>query len=162
VSTLNLETCPGYEVVPVGPSGGTKVQCPECSKLYHMTLKNGKLNKQLKVTCKCGGQWNVVFCTRQWYRKYVSLPGSWKNTRGEECGMIVENLSMTGIKFLSSKKADLHLEQPIEVSFVLNNGSLVWINEWVRVVRIEGKSIAAKFINLDVHSQKVIGFYLMN
>ena len=162
MTQINLETCPGFEIVSVGPTGGTRIECPECSKIYHITLNNGKLNKQLKITCKCGGNWNIVFCTRSWFRKCVSLPGSWKSTLGNECGMIVENLSKTGIRFLSSRDVDLHEDQNIKVSFVLNNGSLVWINEWARVVRIENRMIAVTFTNPSEHSQKVIEFYLMN
>lgn len=163
MTQLNLETCPGFEVIPVGPTGGTRLKCPECSKIYHTTVQNGKLNKQLKITCtECGGYWNAVLCTRSWFRKCVSLPGSWKSTLGVECGMIVENLSKTGIRFLSSRDVELHEEQNIKVSFVLNNGQLVWINEWVRVVRIEDRVVAVEFINPSEHAQKVIGFYLMN
>lgn len=163
MNNLNLETCPGFEIIPVGPTGGTRLECPECSKIYHMTINNGKLNKQLKITCiKCGGHWNAVLCTRSWFRKCVSLPGSWKNTLGAECGMIVENLSKTGIRFLSSRDVDLHEDQKIKLSFVLNNGQLVWINEWARVVRVEDRVVAVEFIGPSEHSQKVIGFYLMN
>jgi hypothetical protein len=57
---------------------------------------------------------------------------------------------------------DLHEHQNIKVSFVLNNGSLVWINEWARVVRIKNRVIAVTFTNPSEHGQKVIEFYLMN
>lgn len=162
MTQLNLETCPGFEIISVGPTGGTRIKCPECSKVHHMVINNGKLNKQLRITCPCGGQWKAVLCTRSWFRKCVSLPGSWKNTRGVECGMIVENLSKTGIRFLSSRDVELQEEQNIKITFVLNNGGLVWINEWARVVRIEDRVVAVEFINPSEHSQKVIGFYLMN
>lgn len=159
---LNLETYQEYEVIPVGPSGGTKIECPKCSRIYHMRLTNGKLNKQLRASCTCGEKWNVIFCTRSWYRKKVSLPGSWIDGFGKEHGMIVEDLSRTGISFLSSSNVNLNKGDRIKVSFALNNGNLIWIHEWMLVKRTEDRKVAAEFIILSIHNQKIIGFYLMN
>ena len=118
------------------------LKCPHCGTAS--TVNVAKFNNRrgpLKVRCKCGSAFRVLFEVRKAYRKETRLHGSYfKHSAGEEQGMIiVRNISLSGIGLTTLIKHNL------------KNGVVRVVND---------KSIGCQFRAPD-QRDRALGFYLM-
>ena len=68
------------------------------------------------------------------------------------------DISQSGIRFAKMDGRPLQLNERIRVSFSLNNYTISCV---ASVYSIRNEVIGAKFIDLDEHSKKVLGFFLL-
>jgi hypothetical protein len=90
------------------------------------------------------------------------LAGEYWDTFGEKDLMTVTTLSTSGAGFEAARSTpDVSAGETIQVSFWRNGSFSTWINTWAIVKRIDRNRVGIKFIGLDEHQQKGLGFYFM-
>jgi hypothetical protein len=79
-------------------------------------------HKRLKAKCKCGEVFRVELEFRRYYRNEVRLAGEYffqeKDERGD---ILIEDISMTGIRFSSLKPHNISKDDSVELKFTLTN-----------------------------------------
>lgn len=139
-----------------------EVICPTCGETQNCPLAEAQFHQPWEVECECGNSFRVLFERRNWYRKEVDFDGICFSRRDPAAGIPVRilNLSKTGIRFLKDTGKTLKPNDPVRLRFVLRpRNDLIECDAIVGCVH-EG-AVGAKFLNLDLHAQKVLGFYLM-
>ena len=119
-------------------------------------------HKRLKAKCKCGEIFRVELEFRRYYRKEVRLAGEYffheKDERGD---ILIEDISMTGIKFSTLKRHYISRNDTVELKFTLNNQRKTEIQTFVKIIWIADRNVGAQFINLKHFKQDLV-FYLTN
>lgn len=148
---------------------GTLV-CEQCgkSKVIHVSdFKN--IGKPLKVKCSCGHMFFISIEVRKFYRKKTHLVGEYTKiseniAQGlERGGMVVEDLSRTGIGFRTNVKHNIHVQDIIRVKFNLDNDKHTEISKSAIVKRVNDFFVGAEFLDFDAYNEtnRTLGFYLM-
>jgi hypothetical protein len=145
----------------VGPSGGTRIQCPHCETARHIKVSNKFLHKVVQINCFCQQRFPVIFEKRSSYRRNVNLPGTYWNSSNEKHYMTVTSLSNTGIGFETARISQFKVGDVIRVRFMLDDSRRSWIDEMVEIKRVEDHMIGSEFKDLGEYEKKAIGFYLM-
>ena len=161
---IDLAQTQSFEMMKVflGPSGRTTVRCPFCNKHHYKYVPKHLHNKPVRANCKCGKSFPVLFDNRGYFRKEVRLAGEYWNACGEKDLMRITSLSVSGAGLEAARSTpDVSVGETIQVRFCLNGDSKVWIRTEAIVKRIERNRLGIKFIDLDVHQRKCVGFYLM-
>ena len=162
------------------------IVCPGCgrTKVIDVTRylkKNSPVKIKLRFTCrycerkhktsqnpKAGGSAAythvITLERRKFYRKTVSLPGTFTDQRGKKGDILIVDLSRTGLKFKLEYPWPLTLEQPILLKFHLDNPAKPLITKDARIKKIQDLQVSVEFssVNSFSESDKAIGFYLMN
>ena len=119
-------------------------------------------HKRLKAKCKCGEIFRVELEFRRYYRKEVRLAGEYffqeKDERGD---ILIEDISMTGIRFSTLKPHNISKDDTVELKFTLNNQRKTEIQTLVKTKWIKDRNVGAQFINLKHFKQDLV-FYLTN
>jgi len=151
------------QIVRLNPDNMAVIKCPQCGTAR--TVNAAKLDNPrgpLKARCKCGAAFHVLFEVRKAYRKETRLHGNYvKDSAGEEQGgIIVRNISLSGIGFITLTKHNLKQGDKVKLKFTLDDKrrSEIEKNGVVRVVN--DKSIGCQFTGSD-QQDEALGFYLM-
>ena len=142
------------------------ITCMQCGVTRKVDVSRfDDVSKPLRVKCACGHVFSVIVDKRLYYRKPTNLKGYFYLKDGldpKPCVMTVENLSRTGLAIrlddcYAVKEGDI-----LKVEFALDNDRKSVIRNSVVVRSIKGGGlIGAEFLNLDEHTRKELGFYLM-
>ena len=150
----------------VAEDGKATFMCPSCGMVrrFHVAhLIHPK--KAVKVRCQCGETFPVSFEIRKAYRKSVFLFGEYcrleKDIRHPYAQMIVEDLSLTGLRFRTAVHHELKEGDIIYLEFPLNDKRKSMIKGTAVVRWVRGKSVGAQFQDLESSSQKALGFYFL-
>lgn len=139
------------------------IVCDSCGK-----FKNARVGLNIAsipvlfVTCSCGNHFKVIIDRRRHYRKKVKLTGHFKTRNSNiEYPMIVEDVSLSGIKMKTPFTDRIKVGDTIVVTFRLNDANQNIIDRVAVVKRIENDSIGVEFAK-DKLYDKNLWFYLMN
>jgi hypothetical protein len=137
------------------------IACPKCGFGKNIDVTNFKdTHKRLKAKCRCGEVFRVVLEFRKYYRKTVRLSGEYFIQERNEMGeILVEDISMTGIRFSTLKPHNISRNDSVELKFTLDNPKRTEIRTPVKIRWIFDRHVGAEFIDLNRFRQDVI-FYL--
>jgi PilZ domain len=135
--------------------------CPKCGFARNIDVKKFKnAHSKLKARCRCGEVFRVALDFRKYYRKGVKLPGEYtlkgKKERGE---ILVEDISMTGVRFSTVRPHHISGNDTVELRFTLNNPKKTEIRTPVKIRWIVDHNVGAEFIDLNRFKQDLV-FYL--
>lgn len=128
-----------------GNDGRTLLRCPKCKTVKKIDVKNHYLVKTFRTTCTCGSLIRGQFDFRRYYRKKVSLAGSFLQMESELQGeIIVENISGMGIGFSCFRKHDFQKGDYLDITFTLDNPKKSIVTLWIEVKNINEDFVGAK------------------
>jgi len=135
--------------------------CPKCAFTKEIDMTNFKnTQKRVKGKCRCGEVFGFTIEFRKNYRKKVRLSGTYHNNgKGKKGEIIVEDLSMNGIRFVNIGSDQISIDDKLEVKFKLDNQMRSEINKLVKVIWVKDKMIGAKFSSPKSFNSE-LGFYL--
>lgn len=138
------------------------ITCPNCQKSKRANFTRHKhLREVIKVKCGCGCAFGLIIDQRKYYRKKTKISGSYAIPGTNEAGgIIVEDLSFTGVGFQSRHTHKLQPGDLIEVRFILDNHLKTEMCRNAIVRRVKDKYVGAEFCD-DKAYDKELGFYLM-
>ncbi len=137
------------------------VVCQQCGKSKQIEFTNGQNPRSAKVKCACGNSFSVIFESRRHYRKKVNTFGKCFAQADTFDGALVQviDISMSGMGFVKMDGRPLKLNEKIRLSFPLGDGTFHCVALVMSVGN--GGMIGVKFVDLDEHSKKVLGFFLL-
>lgn len=156
---------PTQKIFIFGKSEAT-ISCLKCGRVKKLDVsKIKKSHHMFRVKCRCNFVFNVLFEKRVHYRKISHLTGNYSITLDPDawgCLLVVQNLSRNGIGFKTDGTCHIQEGDILSVRFTLDNEkqSVIQSNVIVRSV-VKDTYIGAEFCNLDEHSKKELGFYMM-
>lgn len=146
----------------VGQGNHAGITCPYCQRTYEVSVGKYKGGKHSIVTkCACQERFKIKLNFRQFYRKDVKLAGDFiNNSAGSKDwhAMIVNNLSMIGLRFKATGSTGIEIGHQLRVKFTLDNQKATDLYEEVKVINIDGDQYRCEFLNKDY--EKELGFYL--
>ena len=147
----------------VRPDNTATIICPSCSAVKKISVEPFKHKKHLlQLRCKCGERFAVQLDFRKFYRKSISLPGTFRVVKpaGGGGGVIhIRNLSLGGIGFTVSGVHHIERGQTLQLDFTLNDKHQSKIRKQAVVQTINQNYIGCRFIDSQV-TDKALGFYL--
>ena len=137
------------KTVYVDDTNKATVICPKCKSEKNIDVTNFKdTHKKLKAKCQCGEVYRLTLEFRKHFRRNVQLPGEYfvqeKDERGE---VIIEDISMTGIRFASLKPHNISRDDTVELKFTLDNPMRKEITELVKIIWIIDRNVGAQYID---------------
>jgi len=132
-----------------------KFKCGYCAQKQKKTeLSENKVNPIHIITLE----------RRKFYRKKVNLPGTFIDPQGKKAGMLIIDLSRTGLKFKLEFPWPVKHEDVVSVEFRLDNAAKTLIKKKAQVKKIQDLLVSVEFLSMNTFSEadKTIGFYLMN
>lgn len=145
----------------VNDDNQSTIICPKCAFTKQIDMTNFKnTQKRVKGKCRCGEVFGFTIEFRKNYRKKVRLAGEYNNNgKGKKGKIIVEDLSMDGIRFVNLGSDQISIDDKLEVKFKLDNQMRSEINILVKVVWVKDKMIGTKFSGPKSFKSE-LGFYL--
>ena len=150
----------------VRPDDTAVISCPHCNCQKTVPVGSCKGSKcRVKIKCKCGDVFPVDLEFRKKVRKKVKLLGkftnySQKNIRGD---IIVKDLSMSGVQFVTMDIEKLKIGDEITVSFKLDNAERSTIKKEVIVKNINKNNVGCEFeMSSEYAPDGPLGFYIMS
>jgi hypothetical protein len=136
------------------------VVCQRCGKSKERNFSDGKIPRSGLVKCACGNSFAVIFENRKYYRRPISSFGKCFAVEDTADGASIKlvDISQSGIRFIKMDGKPLQLNEKIRLSFSLGDEKVLCA---ASVYNIRNERIGAKFINLNEHSKKVLGFFLL-
>jgi hypothetical protein len=137
------------EIVYVDYTNQVKIICPKCGLEKNINVFKFKdTHKRLKANCKCGEVFRFTLDFRNHYRKKVRIAGEYfvqdKNEKGE---ILIEDISMTGIRFASLKPHNIFRDDTVELKFTLDYPMRKEITELVKIIWIIDSTVGAEYID---------------
>jgi hypothetical protein len=139
--------------------------CPECFKGKTMDVSKYKpsdLPTKAKCKCSCGHSFTSLIEKRQYSRKGITLPGVYiRYSKGQEEArgqMLVEDLSVSGIKFSMNDRRTIGVGDKLEVIFNLDDQENSLVEAEVIIRHIYDLTIGAEFFSED--QREVMKLYL--
>ena len=139
----------------------TTVICPKCgfAKTFD-TTKFKNTHRRLKAKCRCGAVFGFTLEFRKHYRKEARLPGEYIiQRRGKKGELIVEELSMGGIRFENLGPHQIPIDDMLEVKFKLDNPLRSEIRKKVRVIWVRDRMVGAMYSETKGNDTD-LGFYM--
>ena len=135
--------------------------CPKCGFEKNTDVTNFKnTQKRVKAKCRCGEVFRFTIEFRNNYRKKVRLSGEYIiKGRGEKGEMLVEDLSLSGIKFESLRPHQISKDDTLEVKFKLDNPMRLEIRRLFKVIWVRDRIVGATCSEPNSY-KKELGFYL--
>ena len=145
----------------VNDTNHATIICPKCNVTKVKDVTNFKsTQKRMKAKCKCGEIFRFTIDFRKNYRKKVRLSGEYIiKENGKKGEIIVQDLSMSGIRFAN---LGAHLISPgdmLEVKFQLDNQTKSEIYKLATVIWVKDNIVGAQFSELKSFESN-LGFYL--
>jgi hypothetical protein len=137
--------------------------CPNCGLSKNINVAKFKAGRDsLKIRCKCQSTFSVSFEFRKAHRKKTNLIGYYSRLPAckDSHGMLVKNISQTGIGFATSGPHNLMKGTEFRVTFTLDDAKQSKIEKNVVVRVIEDKYVGCEFTDPSIFD-KTLGFYLM-
>ncbi len=137
--------------------------CPNCGLSKNISVAKFKARRDsLKIRCKCQSTFSVSFEFRRAHRKKTNLKGYYSRLPAckESHGMLVKNISQTGIGFATFAPHNLMKSSEVRVTFTLDDAKQSKIEKDVVVRVIEDKYVGCEFTDPSKFD-KALGFYLM-
>jgi hypothetical protein len=137
--------------------------CPNCGLSKNINVAKFKARgDSLKIRCKCQSTFSVSFEFRRAHRKETNLRGYYSRLPAckESHGMLVKNVSLTGIGFVTSARHNLMKDTKVRVTFTLDDAKQSKIEKDVVVRVIEDRYVGCEFTERAIFD-KTLGFYLM-
>jgi len=149
----------------VGQDNKVLITCPACeySKLLNLSPETIKKMKMAlnRFKCKCGKVFSVQIEFRNSYRKKVHLPGTCQNPENRfRIDIIVEDLSLGGIRFTVMDPAGISPGDQVEVSLRLDNANRTMVRRTANVRWVNGRMVGAEWNSFHGY-EKDLGFYLL-
>ena len=151
------------QTVYVNQDDSATLLCPNCGLSKTANVAKFKARKDpLKIRCKCGSTFYVAFEFRRAHRKETNLRGYYSRLPActESHGMLVENVSLTGIGFAVSAPHNLIKGAEVRVKFRLDDANRSEIEKDVVVRVVKDKYLGCEFLERALFD-KALGFYLM-
>ncbi len=134
--------------------------CQVCGKSRRVKLNGGDNFRSGVAKCVCGNTFQVVFEKRTYYRKKIDSYAKCFAEGDPFDGVIVKmiDISRNGIRFTKTAGRPLQLKERIKLSFSLGKDTICC---FASVYNVHNGFTGAKFIDLEEHSKKVLGFFLL-
>ena len=137
------------------------VTCPSCGKWRTAKVASyAERREPIKIRCSCGSVFPVIFEWRQAYRKEVNLLGICSKDGRSKEPIVIENISAGGVGF-KLNRGNLKEGDIVEIKFTLDDNRRSVVSENVIVRLVRDRYVGAQFLDPGVHSQKLLGFYLL-
>ncbi len=149
------------KTVYVNDTRQTTIICPDCgfAKIFDTTKYKNK-HRRLKAKCKCGEVFGFTLEFRRHYRKKAKLPGEYIiQRRGEKGEIMVEDLSMGGIRFENLGPHQISIDDILEVKFKLDNPSKSEIHKIGSVIWVRDRMVGVMYSE-PKGNDKDLGFYM--
>ena len=140
-----------------------QIICPQCRKTKRVNAADFKMNHEIKITCNCGHSYFIKFEQRQYYRKKLNLKGRFEKItygRGVNEKMTVTNLSVAGLRFKTKNVNELHKNDSISLSFLLDNSMRSQLRIIGAIKYVNGPFVGVEFQELNKKSEQLIRQYL--
>jgi hypothetical protein len=144
-------------IVASDQNGTITIACPQCERHKDVNISTFKTShvethKSLKTQCACGHAFQVTVDTRELPRKRATLTGAYikfQSQHSEAYGfLIIEDISMAGLKFRTLAPHDLKVGDMIKMNFILNDDAASEIWATLQIKHIQGFSMGGSFCNL--------------
>jgi hypothetical protein len=135
------------------------IVCGKCGKNKEIDFSKRAVPRSAVVKCSCGNTFGLSFERRQNYRKQVSIWGLCFTAAGPPKGEPIKiiDISAGGVKFQKNGKS-MEPDQKVRIAFKLEEKT---VNMLLSVRSVDDIDVGAKIIDIDAHSRKVLGFFLM-
>lgn len=145
----------------VDNSNQVKILCPKCGLEQTKNVSKFKdSHKRLKAKCKCGEVVRTNLDFRKYQRKNVRLSGEYhiqgKDEKGE---IVVEDISMSGIRFSCLKPNYISRNDIVELKFNLDTPIEMEINPIIVIKWTTDRNIGGFFLGPN-SLKRDLGFYL--
>lgn len=156
-----MPTTPTPQRVFPNENGQAVITCPQCMGRFAIDASPYMHNhKPLKVGCRCGHKFPVVFDTRKFYRKELRLAGQYTKLPTDDPELItIEDLSYTGVKFRTRFSHKIEVDDVLTIDFILDNEQRSRIVKTVRVMWVMGRMIGGEFREHQAYSTELT-YYL--
>jgi hypothetical protein len=136
------------------------VICPKCKNSQALDLTDKDVPYSVMTTCSCGNQFSIQFDKRMHYRKNVGSTGLCCPSEDTEDNRLVRivDISRSGLAFIKDRGRTFEVGEDVRLEFLLGEAK---VNCIVTVASVLDVRVGAKFSNLDEHTKKMIGFFLM-
>ena len=149
----------------VRPDSTAVISCNQCGHSKNVPVGTYKGSKnRLKIKCKCSNIFTVILEFRKNFRKVTNLLGectnhSQKNIRGN---IIVKNLSITGLKFISQGTGKFRNGDEITLLFRLDDTNRTMIKREATVRGVDKNNVRCEFEKSSEYAlDGELGFYFM-
>ena len=134
--------------------------CPRCGKSKTIQFEAGTVPRSLTLTCSCGDTFTALLEKRQNYRKKLGSYGKYFDSIDAKEGHDIKiiDVSAEGLRFLNLGVKPLAMNQAIKIAFPVKDATVTYT---ASVSHIKKDEISCKFLNINEHSKKVLGFFLM-
>ncbi len=143
--------------------------CPNCGEAKAADVSKFKdLKRAIRVKrrCACGYTSSFLLERRQFFRKDVNIPGTFRLGKGTvQHKMAVQDLSRSGVKMEVENGELLRVGDHLFLEFHLDNKQKTLIQKEVIVKSISGKELGTEFTSRDPNNpidkayDLAIGFY---
>ena len=149
------------KIIYAGGTNQVRIICPKCGSEKNIDVSNFKdTHKRIKAKCKCGEVFQLTLEFRKYYRKNVQLAGEYfamgKDEKGE---ILIEDISMTGIRFSTLKPHNFSKDDLVELKFTLDNPMRTEIHTSVKIKWIIDRNVSGQFFD-PKSLEKDLGIYL--
>jgi len=147
-------------IIYAGATNHVTITCPICGLVKNKDITDFKdTHKRLKAKCKCGEVFRIELEFRRYYRKKVRLTGEYYIQEKGKGEILVEDISMTGIRFSTFKIHNISKDDTVELKFTLDNPKKTEIHTLAKTKWIVDRNVGAQFIDLKHFKQDLV-FYL--
>ena len=150
----------------VRPDNTAVITCPHCNRQKTVPVGSYKGSKsRVKIKCGCKNVFTVNLEFRKKNRKETNLRGKFtnhskKDFRGD---IVVKNLSLGGLEFVSMDVDKFEIDDEIAVSFKLDNEERTTIKKEVIVKDVRDNTVGCEFQkSSEFAPDKELGFYIMS
>ena len=153
------------KVIPHHDSGSGLLKCDQCQGAFIVEVDNqGEAPSQL-VRCACGMMYDVIIEWRRHPRVPTQLQGSYVNLSkpGQEGDMVVEDLSLGGVRFRPLEPYAITRDDHLHIVFVLDDEHQTFIWQKIQVRHTRDGQVGAEFIEEGSSKQALAAFlYVRN
>jgi hypothetical protein len=149
------------KIVNVDNSNQATIVCPKCGHEKNVDVSRYKdTHKRLKAKCRCGEMFRLSLQFRKHERKKVRLPGEYfVRGKTEKGDIIVEDISLGGIRFESLNPHYISREDKVELKFSLDNPTKTKIHTPIKIKWIIDRNVGGQFFD-PKSLEKDLGTYL--
>lgn len=138
--------------------------CEKCGRVQRIQVAETAPEQTIRIKCKCRHTFSVRIDQRRHYRKNVSLPGIFEKLYPQDTEkgkVIVQDISQTGMGFLTSTKKRVNVNDVLKLKFTLDDphSSTIHVRGTVKIVK--DQYVGVELDRPNEHIQKILGFYLM-
>ncbi len=123
------------------------ITCPHCRFSQSVNpQENRVLDIPFLVNCLCGKSFKARIEYRLFSRKSVKLEGEYFNpSTGVAGGMMVHDLSLAGLGFLTDERNSIIDGDVLDVQFTLDDGRDTTLQRRIRIKRVDGRHVGGEF-----------------